>query len=246
LVTFDDGWYDNLQFALPLLERVAVPATVFVATGFVGKHGGFWQERLAAGVDRMCRSPEQHRARLGTLGLDALPAMPDGVRRVAIRDFVTRQKSRSRVEIEQLLREVDAHSDSGFPDGAASTQDRFMTWDELARLARSQRVTLASHGVSHTPFTKLSAEDVCDELEASRQALEERLGVRTTAIAYPNGEFDSRVAEAAERSGYRVGFTTERGFAGDRAQAMTIRRVNVHDGAAPTAAMLLARIVGWF
>ena len=48
LVTFDDGWYDNHAYALPVLERTGVPMLLFVATNYIGGNDCFWQETLAA------------------------------------------------------------------------------------------------------------------------------------------------------------------------------------------------------
>jgi peptidoglycan/xylan/chitin deacetylase (PgdA/CDA1 family) len=44
VVTFDDGYAGNLHVALPLLERYAVPATIFITSGNRG--GEFWWDRL--------------------------------------------------------------------------------------------------------------------------------------------------------------------------------------------------------
>ena len=56
LITFDDGWQDNAQYALPVLRRHGVPAVLFVATGYIGSEEGFWQEevfdRVAAAAPR--------------------------------------------------------------------------------------------------------------------------------------------------------------------------------------------------
>ena len=46
VVTFDDGYADNLHHALPLLERHDVPATMFIAAGCVGRLDGFWWDQL--------------------------------------------------------------------------------------------------------------------------------------------------------------------------------------------------------
>ena len=45
-VTFDDGYADNLYSAKPLLEKYNIPATVFVASGYIGHQGEFWWDEL--------------------------------------------------------------------------------------------------------------------------------------------------------------------------------------------------------
>jgi peptidoglycan/xylan/chitin deacetylase (PgdA/CDA1 family) len=46
VVTLDDGYRDNLTNALPIAQAKGVPITVFVTSGILGTHGGFWWDRL--------------------------------------------------------------------------------------------------------------------------------------------------------------------------------------------------------
>ena len=52
LITFDDGWQDNFQYALPVLKRHSMPALLFVATAYIGSERGFWQEEVLDAVLR--------------------------------------------------------------------------------------------------------------------------------------------------------------------------------------------------
>lgn len=95
LITFDDGWRDNVEYALPLLAARGMPAVLFVATDHVGSRMGFWQERVfdaakrAGGSDIVAAaevavmaaaSPERRSSALETLPDPDLPRqMADAV-----------------------------------------------------------------------------------------------------------------------------------------------------------------------
>jgi peptidoglycan/xylan/chitin deacetylase (PgdA/CDA1 family) len=84
------------------------------------------------------------------------------------------------------------------------------TWDDLRGLADAGW-EIGSHTRSHPRLTQLDDTALADELEGSRAVCEEALGRPCESIAYPYGDFDGRVVEAAGRAGYRYGATlTER------------------------------------
>jgi peptidoglycan/xylan/chitin deacetylase (PgdA/CDA1 family) len=70
LITFDDGWQDNFQYAFPILTRHRAPALLFLATEYIGSRRGFWQEELLAALLRnRCAGPAyaEALARIGEL-----------------------------------------------------------------------------------------------------------------------------------------------------------------------------------
>jgi peptidoglycan/xylan/chitin deacetylase (PgdA/CDA1 family) len=79
-----------------------------------------------------------------------------------------------------------------------------MSWTELAALAE-RGWEIGSHTRTHPKLTQLSEPELTDELRGSRQQCSEALGFECTTIAYPYGDVDARVAQAAERAGYLAG-----------------------------------------
>ena len=49
LVTFDDGWLDNYQYAFPILNSNDIPGLIFTPTDYIGKDKLFWQEAMGHG-----------------------------------------------------------------------------------------------------------------------------------------------------------------------------------------------------
>jgi peptidoglycan/xylan/chitin deacetylase (PgdA/CDA1 family) len=69
-------------------------------------------------------------------------------------------------------------------------------------------VAVGSHGMTHEPLTTCDDASLNHELRHSRETIQERLGVRVEALAYPNGDFSQKVIDEAMRCGYSLAFTT--------------------------------------
>lgn len=245
LVTFDDGWYDNLAFALPALVRHQVPAIVFAATDFVGTTNCFWQERLARLLHAAWRKgpAAAHLMRRADAGSAQGLAEPQA--RIAIRDAITRLKALQPAEIatlckmlEEGLSELTVSLPAGYGD------DRFLSWSELGKLAESGLVTVGSHSTTHVPLTKLKPAEIAAELATSRERLQSRLSRKVEWFAYPNGDHDATSVDLVREGGYRGAFTTLDGPTAVNGDRFTLRRINIHESATRTLGRFFSRIAG--
>ncbi|MDY6945279.1 MAG: polysaccharide deacetylase family protein [Pseudomonadota bacterium] len=241
LVTFDDGWFDNHAYALPLLRKHRVPAVIFAATGYVGTEHCFWQERLARAVFRL-RKEARAESFLRELGGEHLAKVDDASARDAVRTLVTEIKSRPAAEIASLtarafdlLRECSLPTDHG--------DDRFLTWPEAAELAHSDVVQIGSHAQSHTPLPRLAPGELQKELNESRDELTRRLQTPIESFAYPNGDYSAESVASVRQAGYALAFTTDSGYAQPGIDPLRIPRVNIHEGGTATSAEFLCRIL---
>lgn len=240
LITFDDGWFDNLRHAEPILTRLQVPAVVFVATDYVGTDKCFWQERLGRLLEASWRS-SRGAAVLAKMHAPAPANLDDhAATRNYIRSVIDKLKDRPPQEVIALVAELAAQ----LPDAASNHPDRFMSWDDVVKLAASGYVTIASHAHSHRPLTELRAEEVAAELQRSRTEIESRLGRTVNTIAYPNGNHDDSVTATARACNYVAGFTTIAGRYAPGEDAFRIKRVNMSERGARSAPGFLARVIG--
>lgn len=246
VITFDDGWYDNFRYALPLLKSHDFPATIFVATDYVGSRECFWQERLARLTDAALRAGPD-----ATSPLQPWPELLAAQSRIgpskrAIREFIADLKDAPREVPTQLERRI---ADSLVAAGhrlPSAGDDRFMSREEIACLAPPSVVSIGGHGCSHRPFTTLDAGMIASEIQTCKTILEGLTGSPLTSIAYPNGSYDSVTIAEARRAGFKLGFTTKRGLVKGDDDPMILRRLNVHEESASTDAEFLCLILGIF
>ena len=246
IVTFDDGWLDNLQHALPILEECGVPAVLFIATDYIGTERCFWQETLARYLAVAASVPDRSTPLFTELGIAHVLKLPPAQARPAIRALIDALKSQPQAQIDALLARVHGLIQEWQLELPQNHPDRFLTWPQVKQLADSGVVTIASHCCSHTPLTKLDADAVREELQRSRRIIQERIGVDTRDMAYPNGDHDVNIAAAVRDSGYRTAFTTDRGHVAPAANAFTLKRINIYERGTATTGAFLARLTGIF
>jgi peptidoglycan/xylan/chitin deacetylase (PgdA/CDA1 family) len=101
---------------------------------------------------------------------------------------------------------------------------RSLTWAQAEAMADAG-MAFGSHGITHRHFPELEDEELRQELLDSRRRLGERLG-SCSMLAYPFGDWDSRVAAAARAAGYSFAFTLPRSYQRD-ATPWSIPRISI-------------------
>ena len=219
LLTFDDGWRDTYTTAYPWLKRFAMPATVFLATGSIEGRGGFWVEQLKRSW-RIPSSRAQTKSVLSQLAGQNKCQVTDLEGIVEWLKHMPAEKRHSLLG--QLL---PSEENSDYSDEV----DSMLTWNQVIEMSRNG-VEIGAHTVSHPLLSNESDTTVERELRISKQTLEERLGKKVRAFAYPNGDWDERVRRRVEQVGYESAFTTRPGWHHFGQDRYTIRRILLHEG----------------
>lgn len=245
LITFDDGWYDNLTNALPLLRKHALPAVIFLPTDLIGGDGCFWQERLARQLHRLHAVYRSHPSSVANVvrdyDLERIFEGDGAELKLGIHDFVRALKVRPDTEIQQMIQTIAAAAGN---DGDGNHHpDRFLSWDDVRHMAHAG-VTFGSHAVSHRILTRLSKADVAHELATSKREIAAHAGIDVDLLAYPNGDSNADIAAAARSAGYAAAFTTRHGTVTVGDDRFLVHRVNIHDRATRTVAGFYATVLG--
>ena len=176
VVTFDDGYVDNLWNAKPLLECHGVPATVHVATGLVGRAAEFWWDELERLVFFSRGLPEK----LRIMGRVRKAATPDRVYREIHRLLRPLPAGEQQAVIAELRSQVH---EAPLP----RPTHRVLTPDELRTIANSDLVEIGAHSLTHSMLTSLPLEEQRHEMAESKRSLESILGRAVRSFAYPFG-----------------------------------------------------------
>jgi peptidoglycan/xylan/chitin deacetylase (PgdA/CDA1 family) len=174
-ITFDDGYADNLTIAAPILARLRLPATFFIASGFLDG-GRMFNDTVIESV----------RAVSGTLDLSAIdcgiwPCADDAQRIKAIDGLLERLKYLPQDERQQ---KVDAIAGIA---GLPATSELMMTRQQVRELRR-HGMSIGAHTVTHPILTGLAPDEARREIEDGRRDLEDIVGERVKLFAYPNGK----------------------------------------------------------
>lgn len=204
VITFDDGYADNLLEALPLLEEFNVPATFFVTTGKIGSHEEFWWDEL----ERLILLP----------GL-----LPSECTLVCRNGAALTWPSRTMPDRLKLYEGVHRIIyDSGNPEECAGLLAQLRCWNglpaegrgthlplnnfQLSDLAAHPLVTIGAHGMSHLPFSSLLPNEQQEELKRSRELLRGWLDKEVPVFSYPFGsknDFTPETIEYVKDAGFR-------------------------------------------
>jgi peptidoglycan/xylan/chitin deacetylase (PgdA/CDA1 family) len=197
LVTFDDGWSDNVDHALPRMRAQNAPGLMFVVSDAVGRAEPFYQEQIIGAWRRgrlQGSALAQALRRRGVQADDPSDPGAAGLRRLI-------------AQVEQLPLEQRQALLAEIAEPLADPLRHMITADELRTLDEGG-IAIGLHGKTHTPMT--SAPDLDAELGGARAEMAARMPYRPAPVtmSFPHGRFDAGIAERARSAGYELVFTS--------------------------------------
>jgi peptidoglycan/xylan/chitin deacetylase (PgdA/CDA1 family) len=239
-LTFDDGYRDNVEHALPVLRRHGAPWTLFVTTEFAQGRGRLWWLELEEAIARLdhVRLPFDG-------GVIEFPAGSAQEKRAAFDALYGTLRAgpedRLRAAIALLTEQAGLDPD-------ALCRDLCLTFEEVAALSRAPGVTIGAHTLSHPMLAKHDEATARREVVKGKRVLEERLGMPVRHLAFPVGDRGSagpREFRLAAEAGFATAVTTRPGhlFPAHRERLHALPRVSVN-GLFQTEAALSALLSG--
>jgi peptidoglycan/xylan/chitin deacetylase (PgdA/CDA1 family) len=200
-ITFDDGYVDNLLYAVPLLARYKTFGTVFVATSLIGEKS-FWWDELAAIILADHPLPPQLVVRTRS----AEVRIESGTDRRRLYDALRSRLKAMRHDdqiaaLDSLRKSVEGQIEM---DPLA----RPMTREELLHLKESMCVEIGAHTLTHPSLPNLSLSAQLEEISGSRQACATMLGFTPESFAYPYGDYTPETPALVAQAGFKRAYST--------------------------------------
>lgn len=235
-ITFDDGYADNHDVALPILERHGLTATFFVATGFLDG-GRMWNDTVIEAV-RRCPSTQLDLGGLPGFDQASLPLRDLTERRAAVDWLLARCKYRTLQERQAVVDAIAQRSGVVMPDGL------MMQSSQVVALRRAG-MDVGAHTVSHPILARLGEHAARAEIVDGKVALESLLGEPVRLFAYPNGkpgqDFGPQTRAIVAAAGFDAAVTTSAGVATGQTDLWQLPRFTPWDRTRSRFALRLAR-----
>lgn len=177
-ITFDDGYADNIAVALPILKQHGLPATFFIATGFLDG-GRMWNDAVIESI-RACPFPLLD---LGALGLGSYLIATSEQRRQTIGAIIQQIKYLPAPQRADLTEKLSTAAHVRLPD-------KLMMTSAQVKAMRQAGMQIGAHTVTHPILARVDAPNAMREIAGSKDFLEALLGERVSLFAYPNGKPD--------------------------------------------------------
>lgn len=206
-ISFDDGYKDNIEYAVPILDKCMCPASFYVVTACIDNNIPTWTYI----VDHLFQNTH---AKELVLEMDFLPAeFRKGLfaTQSAKLDFANRLKYRMKFISNEQRTKVLAHLQAVF-NNISSPVNTMMNWDDLRQM-QNAGYSIGSHTVSHPVLASIQNEnELFSELKNSGERIRSQLGEFPYTISYPIGSYNEKVIALSKQAGYQLGLAVKQRF----------------------------------
>lgn len=210
VLTFDDGYRNNVTHALPILRQYGAPATFFLATGHMDRREPFWYDRLDYAIQHLQREC------CVTFREQQFSFAPGNEEQMRISFKVLRQMIKydkrpygtTMEDVSQLACQLEERV--GFRLVDNFEEDHFcsiMSWSDVKSVMEFS-VSIGSHTMDHVSLDRLDACSVRKQLLLSKKRIEERLMKKCSYFCYPYGAWCDDTMSMVRKAGYEAAVTT--------------------------------------
>ena len=227
-LTFDDGYRNNVNIALPILKKYAAPAMVYVAAGHIDKRIAFWFDRLDYAIMQLPKGVYEIELNGSVMQIDCTNR---DTRIETYKNFRKAVKHEIKTDFE-MLKIIENITVLFEKKSGKSIYDIFekdpwtslLSWEEIKQASQRNLMNFGSHTVNHIRIAMVDNRTAEYQLTTSKRMIEQKTNKKCRHFAYPNGNYDMAVAGIVEKCGYDTAVTTVYGMNKPGDNLMTLKR----------------------
>lgn len=207
VLTFDDGYFSNLQHAAPVMKKYGLPFTVFISTGNISS-----QEYFPTSIVRLICIGAVELSEIKLNSISFYHKLGSHAERCLIAKKINSIiKKMPHQRVIETINELESHIS---PQEYALLKQRYrsltpMNWLDVKQLSQISGCTIGSHCIDHfCCHEQQSYHELQKQLFNSKDIIQRELNVECYYFAYPNGDYTAISNQLLEAAGYRLGFTT--------------------------------------
>lgn len=248
-LTFDDGWLDNYTNAFPALKKYKLPATIFLATSFIGGNDTLWTDKVAHALDALRKNGEVVRFSKDIKDHENMPSLVVSPINRLVDQPSTSAVQQSIQEVISALQRLPAAERMDAVNALIKLAERhvelnrqrsFISWDEAREMA-ANGVTFGCHTHDHKKLTELDDEEVLNQVHLSQQKIMSQELKPSKVFCYPEGAWNTKSQKLLAGEGWKYALGVGK-HANLSTEPKLLPRVGIHDDITLTPGMLEFRV----
>jgi peptidoglycan/xylan/chitin deacetylase (PgdA/CDA1 family) len=202
VITFDDGYKDNYNYAYPILKKYNIPATIFLVTGHIDSDKLFWFDK----IKYLIWKTKLKKIKLDEIGNFSLKSRFDKLNTLYLisEKFKNIPDNKKNYIIEELANIIKIE----IPKSLG--KKLILSWEEVKEMSKGG-IEFGAHTVTHPILTQISYDQAKFEIIQSKKTIEKKLGLSVNTFCYPNGtnkDFNIELIDLLKNSGFTCAVTT--------------------------------------
>ena len=225
-ITFDDGYFNNIDTVIPILQEHQIPMTWFICTGFVDDSGFIpWWDLIDLAIEKSPSVLDLDRVLPGEMTFSSVKEQAMWMNR-RLRNIIKSSSCEQRDAIVEALK-------TALAEKIELPANAFSRAHELSAISDMDLVEIGGHTVTHPNVALCTEQELRSEILTGKQRLEELLGKSVRWFAYPfggKGSLNAAAKEAVKEFGFKGAVTLQPGIASNITDQFEIPRIPISPG----------------